>query len=202
MAGVFDGIRILDFTQDTAGPFAGMLLAEQGADVIKVEPPEGDRARGKPGFYVVNRSKRGIVLDLSSESDRREAQALAAKADVVLVDGLQAQAAERGIDYASLAAVNPRLVYCSIPLYGSKGPYAGLPPDDNMVAALGCVYGNQFSYSGSPVFFVTPFVPMPRRFSSPAPSRRLSARGLARVAATSSKSPGSPALSRSTRPAS
>ena len=159
MGGVFDGIRILDFSQDTAGPFAGMLLAEQGADVIKVEPPEGDRARGKPGFYVVNRSKRGIVLDLSSESDRREAQALAAKADVVLVDGLQTQAAERGIDYASLSALNPGLVYCSIPLYGSKGPYAGLPADDNMVAALGCIYGNQFSYSGSPVFFVTPFVP-------------------------------------------
>jgi len=159
MGGVFDGIRILDFAQDTAGPFAGMLLAEQGADVIKVEPPEGDRARGKPGLYVVNRSKRGIVLDLSSESDRREAQALAAKADVVLVDGLQAQAAERGIDYSSLSALNPGLVYCSVPLYGSKGPYAGLPADDNMVAALGCVYGNQFSYSGSPVFFVTPFVP-------------------------------------------
>jgi len=159
MAGVFNGIRILDFTQDTAGPFAGMLLAEQGADVIKVEPPTGDRARGRPGFYVVNRSKRGIVLDLTGKDGREKAQTLAAEADVVLVDGLQEQAAELGIDYSRLARLNSRLVYCSIPLYGSKGPYAHLPTDDNMVAALSGIYGIQFSYSGTPIFFVTPFVP-------------------------------------------
>jgi crotonobetainyl-CoA:carnitine CoA-transferase CaiB-like acyl-CoA transferase len=159
MAGVFEGIRVLDITQGTAGPFAGTLLAEQGANVIKVEPPQGDRNRGQPGFYVVNRSKRGIVVDLGSESGRQAARDLASKADVMLVDGLQAQAADRGIDYASLSPLNPALVYCSIPLYGSKGPYAGLPADDNMVAALGCVHGNQFSYGGGPVFFVTPFVP-------------------------------------------
>jgi crotonobetainyl-CoA:carnitine CoA-transferase CaiB-like acyl-CoA transferase len=159
MAGSFDGIRVLDFTQDTAGPFAGMLLAEQGADVIKVEPPSGDSGRGRPGFYVFNRSKRGIVLDLSLECDREKAQALAVRADVVLVDGLQREAARLGIDYDRLGRLNPHLVYCSIPLCGSKGPYAGVPPDDNMVAALACIYGNQFSYAGTPVFFVTPFVP-------------------------------------------
>jgi len=159
MTGALEGIRVLDFTQDTAGPFAGMLLAEQGADVVKVEPPSGDRARGQPGFYVVNRSKRGITLDLSTNDGRERAQVLAAEADVVLVDGLQEQAVELGIDYSRLARLNPRLVYCSIPLYGSKGPYAHLPPDDNMVAALSGIYGIQFSYSGTPVFFVTPFVP-------------------------------------------
>ncbi len=157
MAGVLDGIRVLDFTQGTAGPFAGTLLAEQGADVIKVEPPEGDRNRGQPGFYVVNRSKRGIVLDLTSEGGRQQAHDLAFKADVVLVDGLQAQATQFGIDYESLSALNPSLVYCAVPLYGSKGPYASLPPDDHMVAALGCVDGNQLSYREGPVFFVTPF---------------------------------------------
>jgi crotonobetainyl-CoA:carnitine CoA-transferase CaiB-like acyl-CoA transferase len=159
VAGVLEGTRILDFTQGTAGPFAGMLLAEQGADVVKVEPPSGDRARGKPSFHAVNRSKRDITLDLLLRAGREKAHDLAAQADVALVDGLEQEAAELGIDYKSLSAVNPRLVYCSIPLYGSRGPYAGLPPDDNMVAALSGVYGNQLSYAGSPVFYVTPFVP-------------------------------------------
>jgi crotonobetainyl-CoA:carnitine CoA-transferase CaiB-like acyl-CoA transferase len=159
MIGVFEGIRVLDFTQGTAGPFAAMLLAEQGADVVKVEPPAGDRARGQPSFHAVNRSKRDITLDLSSPAGRDKARDLATQADVVFVDGLQPEAVPLSIDYAALSPLNPRLVYCSIPLYGSKGPYAGLPPDDNMVAALSCIYGNQFSYNGSPVFFVTPFVP-------------------------------------------
>jgi crotonobetainyl-CoA:carnitine CoA-transferase CaiB-like acyl-CoA transferase len=158
MPGVFNGVRILDFTQGTAGPFAGMLLAEQGADVVKVEPPAGDRSRGQPVFHAVNRSKRGIILDLSSQAGREKAHALVKGADVVLVDGLQQDAGDLDIDYASLAPLNARLVYCSIPMYGSKGPLAGLPPDDNMVAAVSCIYGNQFSYSGSPVFYVTPFV--------------------------------------------
>ncbi len=158
MAGVLEGVRVLDFTQGTAGPFAGTLLAEQGADVIKVEPPHGDYNRGQPGFYTANRSKRGIVIDLTSEEGRREAHALASRADVVLVDGLQSQACMLGIDYAALFALNPALVYCSIPPYGSRGPYAALEPDDNMMAALGCVDGNQLSYREGPVFFVTPFV--------------------------------------------
>ena len=73
MSGAFDGIRVIDFTQGRAGPYAGMLLAEQGADVIKVEPPAGDRARGTPAFHVLNRSKRGVILDLTRRGDRASA---------------------------------------------------------------------------------------------------------------------------------
>jgi crotonobetainyl-CoA:carnitine CoA-transferase CaiB-like acyl-CoA transferase len=158
MAGAFEGIRVVDFTQGTAGPYAGMLLAEQGADVVKVEPPAGDRARGTPAFHVLNRSKRGIVLDLTSADGRTRAQELASAADVVLVDHLQGKAEELGIDYANLSRRSPQLVYCSIPLYGSKGPWAALEPDDTLAAALTGVLGAQWSYSESPVFLVVPVV--------------------------------------------
>jgi crotonobetainyl-CoA:carnitine CoA-transferase CaiB-like acyl-CoA transferase len=158
MAGAFEGIRVVDFTQGTAGPYAGMLLAEQGADVVKVEPPAGDRARGTPVFHVLNRSKRGIVLDLTRGDGRRRAQELASAADVVLVDQLQGKAEELGIDHARLSRRHPQLVYCSIPLYGSKGPWAALEPDDTLAAALTGVLGVQWSYSESPVFLVIPVV--------------------------------------------
>lgn len=158
MPGALETLRIIDFTQGTAGPYAGMLLAEQGADVIKVEPPAGDRARGSAAFHVLNRSKRGIVLDLARRDDRDRAQELAAVADVVLVDQLPGKAEELGIDYARLRERNPQIVYCSIPLYGSKGPYAGLEPDDTLAAAVTGVLGVQWSYGEGPVYLVVPVV--------------------------------------------
>jgi crotonobetainyl-CoA:carnitine CoA-transferase CaiB-like acyl-CoA transferase len=158
MTGALEGIRIVDFTQGTAGPYAGMLLAEQGAEVLKVEPPAGDRARGTPAFHVLNRSKRGIVLDLTRADGHAMAQELASAADVVLVDYLQGKAEELGIDYARLSQRNPRIVYCSMPLYGSKGPGATLEPDDTLAAAVTGVLGVQWSYIESPVFLVIPVV--------------------------------------------
>ena len=158
MAGAFDGIRVIDFTQGRAGPYAGMLLAEQGADVIKVEPPAGDRARGTPAFHVLNRSKRGVVLDLRRREGRAGAQELAAAADVVLIDQLPEQAERQGIGYARLTQENPGLVYCSMPPFGSKGPHATLEPDDTLVAAVTGVLGLQWSYCESPVFLVVPIV--------------------------------------------
>jgi crotonobetainyl-CoA:carnitine CoA-transferase CaiB-like acyl-CoA transferase len=158
MSGAFEGIRVIDFTQGRAGPYAGMLLAEQGADVIKVEPPVGDRARGTPAFHVLNRSKRGVVLDLRRREGRAGAQELAAAADVVLIDQLPEQAERQGIGCARLSQKNPGLVYCSMPPYGSKGPLATLEPDDTLVAAVTGVLGLQWSYCESPVFLVVPIV--------------------------------------------
>lgn len=158
MPGAFDGIRVIDFTQGRAGPYAGMLLAEQGADVIKVEPPAGDRARGTPAFHVLNRSKRGVVLDLTRSEGRARARELAGAADVVLVDLLPEQAERQGIGYARLSRDNQALVYCSLPSYGSKGPLATLEPDDTLVAAVTGVLGLQWSYCESPVFLVVPIV--------------------------------------------
>lgn len=156
MAGALEGIRVIDFSQGTAGPYAGMLLAEQGADVVKVEPPGGDRARGRPAFHVLNRSKRGIVLDLTHPADRRLARRLAAAADAVIVDFPPKQARALGIDYRRLSAANPSLVYCAMPLYGSRGPWADLPPDDALLAAVSGIAGAQWSYRDNPVYLVTP----------------------------------------------
>lgn len=158
MASALESIRVIDFTQGTAGPYASMLLAEHGADVIKVEPPDGDRARGTPAFHVLNRSKRSIVLDLTRLDDRDRVQELASTADVVLVDDLPDRATQLGIDYPRLSESNPGLVYCSVPLYGSKGPYADLEPDDTLAAAVSGVLGLQWSYHEAPVFLVVPFV--------------------------------------------
>ena len=158
MVGALESIRIIDFSQGTAGPYAGMLLAEQGADVIKVEPPAGDRARGAPAFHVLNRSKRGIVLDLTRRNDCDRARELASTADVVLVDRPLDEAGRLGIDYARLSERNPRLVYCHVPLYGSKGPHAGLEPDDTLAAAVSGCLGLQWSYRERPVFLVVPVV--------------------------------------------
>ncbi len=86
MAGALDGIRIIEIAQGIAGPYTGMLLAEQGAEVIKVEPPTGDKARGTPGFHVWNRSKKSVVVDLTTGEGRAFAQQLIAPADVLLCD--------------------------------------------------------------------------------------------------------------------
>jgi len=156
--GAFDGVRVLDFTQGIAGPYAAMLLAEQGADAVKVEPPAGDRARGRPAFYVLNRSKRGIVLDLESADGRLKAQELAAAADVVLVDSPPYALRRWGIDYQAVAHRNPATVYCNVPLYGSRGPSADLPPDDDLLAAVSGVFGLQWSHREAPVYLVAPIV--------------------------------------------
>jgi crotonobetainyl-CoA:carnitine CoA-transferase CaiB-like acyl-CoA transferase len=157
-AGAFDGVRVLDFTQGIAGPYAAMLLAEQGADVIKVETPAGDRARGKPAFHVLNRSKRGIVLDLESADGRRKAQQLAAGADVVIVDSPPEALRRWGIDYEAVSRRNPAGVYCNVPLYGSRGPSANLPPDDDLLGAVSGVFGLQWAHREAPVYLVAPIV--------------------------------------------
>jgi len=154
--GAFHDMRVIDFTQGIAGPYAAMLLAEQGADVIKVEPPTGDRMRGKPAFFVMNRSKRGIVLDLDSDGGRAKALELASGADVLLVDELASALERKGIDYATVASRNPSVVYCHMPLYGSRGPNADLSPDDDLLAAVSGVFGLQWSYREAPVYLVVP----------------------------------------------
>ncbi len=151
-----EGLHVLDFTQGVAGPYAGMLLAEQGADVIKVEPPEGDRSRGRPVFHVLNRSKRGTVLDLASAEGQRKAQELAREADAVLVDALDDELRRAGIDYETISQSNPGIVYCNLPLYGLTGPSANLPPDDDLLGAVSGIFGLQWAYNNAPVYLVTP----------------------------------------------
>ena len=138
------GIRVLDFSRVLAGPYCTALLADLGADVIKVEPPAGDDYRhigpfiGHESalFLAVNRGKRSIVLDLAKPADRHIAHALAERADVVVENFRPGVAAKLGIGWAELSARNPRLVYASISGFGQTGPLAARPAYDIILQAM------------------------------------------------------------------
>jgi formyl-CoA transferase len=123
---------VLDVTQVMAGPYCAMLLCDMGADVIKVEPRAGDSTRrmagatggDSPSFNAVNRGKRGIVIDLKSDAGRGVFERLASSADVLIENFRPGVMAGLGLDYATLADVNPRLIYASISGYGQTGPKA------------------------------------------------------------------------------
>jgi formyl-CoA transferase len=127
-----DGLRVLDVTQVMAGPFCAMQLCDMGADVIKVEPPEGDStrrmagARGSdsPSFNAVNRGKRGVVLNLKAPSARDALRKLVRRSDVLIENFRPGVMKNFGLDFESLGAENPGLVYASISGYGQTGPYA------------------------------------------------------------------------------
>lgn len=128
--GPLSGIGVLDLSAYIAGPYGCSLLADQGADVIKIEPPGGDNLRAYPStleaenraFLGVNRSKRGMVLDLKDLAKRQVLFGLVAEADV-LVHNFRPGVAERlGIDFTTLTALNPRLIYCVVSGYGERGP--------------------------------------------------------------------------------
>jgi crotonobetainyl-CoA:carnitine CoA-transferase CaiB-like acyl-CoA transferase len=136
------GIRVVELARVLAGPFCGQILADLGADVIKVESPEGDGTRlwGPPWvertdaqgkvhreaayYHACNRGKRSIVADFKAEADLARVRELCAGADVVIENFKTGSLAKFGLDYASLAAVNPALVYCSITGFGQTGPRA------------------------------------------------------------------------------
>jgi crotonobetainyl-CoA:carnitine CoA-transferase CaiB-like acyl-CoA transferase len=126
------GLRVVDLSIWQPGHTATQLLADLGADVIKVEPPEGDRMRVLPDRFVnYNGHKRSLVLDLKTDQDRARLLALAAEAEVV-VEGFKPGVAERlGAGYERLSVVNPALVYCSISGFGQTGPLAGVPGHDH-----------------------------------------------------------------------
>jgi crotonobetainyl-CoA:carnitine CoA-transferase CaiB-like acyl-CoA transferase len=132
---MLDGLRVLDFTRILAGPYCAMLMADLGADVIKVERPgRGDDARylgGKDGmsavFASVNRSKRSVAIDLAKPEGQRLAFELARRADVMLENFLPGGAAKMGLGYDAVRAANPSVVYASITGFGQTGPYAQRP---------------------------------------------------------------------------
>lgn len=141
-----DNIRILDFTRVLAGPFCTMMLADFGADVVKIERPHvGDDTRqwGPPwagdhsAYYLsVNRNKRSLTLDLKQPAAQQVARDLAACADVVVENFKVGGMAEYGLDYPVLREINPRLIYCSITGYGQNGPYAAWPGYDFVIQAM------------------------------------------------------------------
>jgi CoA:oxalate CoA-transferase len=138
------GIRVLDFTRVLAGPYCTALLADVGAEVIKVEPPGGDDYRHigpfRDGesllFQAVNRGKLSIMLDLTSVADRRVALDLAASADAVVENFRPGVADKLGVGFEALSGANPRLVYASVSGFGQTGPQASRPAYDIIIQAL------------------------------------------------------------------
>lgn len=164
-----DGLRVLDFTQNLAGPFATQILGDLGADVIKVEPPGGDPARtwGPPFaggsshlFQVVNRNKRGVILDLKTERGRERALELASGSDVVL-QALRRGVAERlGIGYEAVRAANPGVVYVSVTSHGDEGPLADDPGYDPLMQARSGLMSVTGDQDGDPARVGTSIVDM------------------------------------------
>src|SRR5690349_22116720 len=145
----YEGITVLDFTQGVAGPHASMLLALHGADVIKIEPPEGDwgRALGElkaghcPHSVAYNRGKRSIALDLKSADGIAVVKKIAAKADVVMESFRPGVIQRLGFGYEDMKKINPKIVYCSISGFGQTGPYAKRPTVDTLIQAFTSMMG-------------------------------------------------------------
>ena len=144
MAGALDGIRILEFSEIIAAPFAGMLLSDLGADVIKVEPPTGEAwrisAQFMPGesrqFISLNRGKRGLSVNLKEPEGREVIYKIVPDMDVVIINYRPDTPGNLGIDYETLSAINPRLVYIENTAFGRKGPSSHRPGYDLVVQAM------------------------------------------------------------------
>ncbi|AVS86708.1 CoA transferase [Paracidovorax avenae] len=156
--GPLSGVRVLDLSAYIAGPYGCSLLADQGAEVVKIEPPDGDNLRKYPStleaesraFLGVNRSKWGMVLDLKQEADHAVFLRMAREADV-LVHNFRPGVPERlGIGFERLAQLNPRLVYCSVTGYGSRGPLKAKAGYDQVLQTMTGMCAMQGKAGGPP----------------------------------------------------
>lgn len=142
MSGVLQGVRVIEQGTFITGPCAGMMLADLGADVVKIESPEGDPYRSyqgdqySPHFQAYNRNKRSIAVDLKSPADRSLFEGLVREADVYIQNFRPGTAERLGAGVQRLRDLNPRLVYCSISGFGSSGPYVERPSYDSVAQAL------------------------------------------------------------------
>jgi crotonobetainyl-CoA:carnitine CoA-transferase CaiB-like acyl-CoA transferase len=159
-----EGVRVLDLSRVLAGPWCGQLLADYGADVIKVERPEvgddtrtwgppwwGDAAHQMSAYYLsANRGKRSIAIDIATSEGAALVKRLAAHADVLLENYKVGQLAKYGLDHVALRALNPRLIYCSITGYGQDGPYAPAAGYDFAIQATGGLMSVTGEKDGTP----------------------------------------------------
>ncbi|MGW6246790.1 CaiB/BaiF CoA transferase family protein [Streptomyces roseolus] len=164
MTGPLDGVRILDLSSNFMGPYATLLLADMGADVTKVESPEGDTTRGigprrNPGmsaiFLHLNRNKRSLVLDLKSEGGGAALKRMIRSADVLLSSLRPKSMAGLGLSYEDTRQVNPGIVYCSVHGFGQNGPYADRPAYDDLIQAAVGMPVLQSRKAGPPDYVAT-----------------------------------------------
>src|SRR2546421_8716692 len=156
MAKALSGINVLEFHSNLGAAYAAMLLAEQGADSIMVEPPGGARERRTPHFHVLNRSKRSVSLDAASTDGKWSIAALLKSADVVITGSTPGRLKAQGLDYASIQRTNPHALVLNIPPFGSRGAEAEFDASDELVSARAGIAGSQWARSGSPVPLVFP----------------------------------------------
>jgi crotonobetainyl-CoA:carnitine CoA-transferase CaiB-like acyl-CoA transferase len=147
---ILEKVKVLDLSQIMAGPLSSMILGDLGAEVIKVEPPEGDAARvmgdtflhGQSDYLLsLNRNKRSMVIDLKMESGREIFYRLARQADVLLENFRPGTVEKLGVDYPTVSRLNPRIIYCSVSGFGQEGPYRDRPAMDPIIQAMGGLMG-------------------------------------------------------------
>jgi len=167
--GALQGVKIIDLSRVLGGPYAGQILADHGADVLKVEPPQGDETRnwGPPFengvasyFRGVNRNKRGIRLDLSQTADRQQLLNLLADADVLLENFKTGTLEKWNLGYETLKETFPRLIHCRVSGYGADGPLGGLPGYDAAIQAMSGIMSVNGEADGGPLRVGLPVVDM------------------------------------------
>jgi len=161
MARALDGIRIIDFSKALAGPYCTMLLADMGAEVIKVEMPgAGDDSRGwgppfidgeAAYFLSVNRNKKSITLNLKDNKAKEIALKIIGKADIVLESNRPGVMTKLGLDYETVKKINPGIIYCSISGFGQTGPYSKRPGFDQVIQGYGGIMGLTGEKGGGPL---------------------------------------------------
>ena len=156
MSHALDHINIVEFDANLGSAYAAMLLAENGARVIKVEARGGSPMRGTPHFHVLNRSKRSLALNLDDPASRPRIQDLLRWADIVITGFTPNRLRVAGLDYDSIRDANPHAIALNVPPLGSLGPDANFEADDDLVAARAGITGSQWARSGNPVALVVP----------------------------------------------
>lgn len=164
MSGPLEGVRILELTAVVLGPWACQILADMGAEVIKVEPPRGDSNRSLGAsrnpkmaalYLTCNRNKRSIVLDLKQASGREALLKIAADCDVLIHNNRPQVMVKLGLDYADLKAVNPRIIYCGSYGYGKAGPYGSKGALDDSIQAVSGIAALNEMVLGEPRYLPT-----------------------------------------------
>ncbi|MFN7419079.1 MAG: CoA transferase [Alphaproteobacteria bacterium] len=152
----YRGVRIADFTQGVAGPMACMLLGDFEAEIVKVEPPGGDRLKDHPGYPAWNRNKTLVTLDLADPADLARARDLARAADIAVFDHPPGDLEALGLDAASLPQGAPPLIHVWMPPYGTRGRWSRMPPRHSLLAAASGISFRLGAYGDSPIHLLLP----------------------------------------------
>jgi len=152
----YRGVRVVDFSQGVAGPMAAMFLGDFEAEVVKVEPPGGERLKDHPGYHAWNRNKHVLTLDLQTEGGLETARGLIAGADVALFSDPPGRLETLGLDAVTLTASHPGLIHAWMPPYGVSGTWSRLPPHHSLLTALSGVAFRQGCHGDQPVHLVLP----------------------------------------------